>query len=469
MAEVFKASPSGAPGTFLAIKRILPQFSRHRELIAMLIREASLTAGLSHPNLVPILDFGAVDDTYFIAMEFIHGKDLKSIMLRLNARKGEFPIPLAVHITVSILRGLDYAHHKCDKYGRPLALVHRDISPQNVMISFEGRIQVLDFGIAKASARSAETESGVLKGKFSYMSPEQARGEDVDPRSDLFAAGIVLWEMLTLRPCFDGETDLALLENVRDGTVRNPSDVNARIPRELSDIVLKALEKKPRRRYESAGDFADALERYQKERFGTLTDADTAAFMRGLYPLPASEHRGTPRRALAKTPSGPRPPSGIHRAPWARKSRPYLKRIPLASVFLIGAAMLAGKFSPVDLFLRFDRLAVAWGAKIHALRQERRPVLPTGGSVLSPTPRPLYSVSLSPPARLELNGLPFETFESLRDFIGDLGGKGTPREAAPVASRPGTWTSTIEGIRVTYQIDDLSRTIRIERIEKGGK
>lgn len=472
MAEVFKATITAYPDFLVAIKRILPQFSAHRELVNMLVTEASLTVGLSHPNVVPILDFGAVGDLYFLAMEYIHGKDLKSIMIRLKVRKGEFPIPLAVHIMAQVLRGLDYAHHKCDKYGRPLQLVHRDISPQNVMISFSGQVKILDFGIAKASARSPSTQAGVLKGKFSYMSPEQAKGEDVDPRTDIFSAGIVLWELLTLEPCFEGDTDIELLKNVRKGKVRHISDVNPKIPREFSEIVMKALQKKPRKRYATSGEFADALEKYQNERFGKLTEADTAAFLRNLYDVAPHEVEtsAVTARTSDSTPAEQVTPLGIHRAPWLRRTPdwPWTASIHLAGFLAI--LVFFWVVPPMKIFLAFDRGVVRVAGKFHDWRQ-----LPSRPQPASPSSAPaaatelFYSVQLAAAAQRALDDLPFENFERVRDFLTDLSSQPKPREARAIRERPGAWSGAIQGFRVVYQINDLPRTITVEQIEKAGK
>ncbi|MFH1262666.1 MAG: protein kinase [Pseudomonadota bacterium] len=468
MAEVFKASLINKPDYIIAIKRILPQFSRHRELVNMLVAEAGLTTGLAHPNIVPILDFGAVGDIYFIAMEYIHGKDLKSIIIRLKTRKAEFPIPLAIHVMTQVLRGLDYAHHKCDKYGKALQLVHRDISPQNVMISFTGTIKILDFGIAKAGTRSRDTESGILKGKFSYMSPEQAYGENVDPRTDVFAAGIVLWELLTLKYCFDGETDLDLLRNVRAARVRNPSSVNKKVPPELSEIVLKALERKPRKRYSSAGEFADALETYQKDRFGVLTEADTAAFLRSLYDVSLHEVE-TPAVAyrVPDPPSGEQAISASFRAPWVRRAPEWLAQIP-KSVFVILAVILLFRIvSPGKIFLRYDRTVVNMAARFHAWRRSNTAAPPEAPpSSGASGSQPFYTVQIAPGAQRILDDLPFETFERLRDFITDLSADPRPRGVRAIPERPSSFGVPISGFRIVYQMNDLPRTITVEQVQK---
>lgn len=468
MAEVFKAHIASNENALVAIKRILPQFSEHRELVNMLIREASLSVGLIHPNIVPILDFGAVDETYFLAMEYIHGKDLKSVMIRLSTRKAAFPIPLAVHAMTQVLRGLDYAHHKCDKYGQPLQLVHRDISPQNVMISFSGQIKVLDFGIAKATARSTDTQTGVLKGKFSYMSPEQALGEPVDPRTDVFSAGIVMWELLTLKHCFEGESDLELLENVRAARVRNPSSVNPAIPPELSEIILKALQKKPKKRFATAGEFADVLEKYQEERFGKLRDADTAVFLRSLYDVAAHEVEvSTPAAHLSEKGFREVTPVGVHRAPWVRKTPSWVKQAPLHFLVLAGVTFFFWVFPPMGLFLQFDRAVIDLASKAHQWHQQKE-MVPTQPSESSPetTASSFYTVSISDEAQQVLGDLSFETFDRTREFINDLAARPMPKGATSISSRPGAFSAKIAGLRVVYLISDIPRTIRVEKVRR---
>ena len=218
MAEVFKAKSFGVEGfeRIVAVKRILPSIAEDQEFITMFIDEAKMAVQLTHANIAQIFDLGKVGDRYFIAMEYVHGRDLRAIFDRARKNEQPIPIPMACYVTMKVCEGLDYAHNKKDAAGRDLNLVHRDVSPQNILISYDGEVKVIDFGIAKAAGRSAKTQAGILKGKFGYMSPEQVRGLPLDRRSDIFSVGIVLYELLTLERLFRGESDFSTLEKVRN-------------------------------------------------------------------------------------------------------------------------------------------------------------------------------------------------------------------------------------------------------------
>lgn len=251
MAEVFKAKAFGVEGfeRLVAVKRILPSIAEDQEFITMFIDEAKISVQLTHANIAQIFDLGKVGESYFIAMEFVHGKDLRAIFDRARKRGETTPVPMSCYIAMKICEGLDYAHNKKDPAGRDLNLVHRDVSPQNCLISYDGETKLIDFGIAKAAGKAGRTQAGILKGKFGYMSPEQVRGLPLDRRSDIFAVGIVLYELLTGERLFVGESDFSTLEKVRNVEIMPPSTYNRRIPEELEQIVLKALAKDVDDRY----------------------------------------------------------------------------------------------------------------------------------------------------------------------------------------------------------------------------
>ncbi|MBU1899113.1 protein kinase, partial [Myxococcota bacterium] len=271
MAEIFRASASGFGGfeKILAIKRLHPRFSQDADFIEMLIDEARITVELTHSNIVQIYDLGKLEDHYYIAMEYIDGKDLYRAMRRLTDQRLVFPIDAAAYIAMEALAGLDYAHRKNDSRGRPLSIIHRDISPQNILLSFEGDVKVVDFGIAKAATRATETESGIIKGKFYYMSPEQAKGERLDHRTDIFSLGILFYEMLTGELLYKDEDDVNLLSRVRRADIDLPSRVRPEIPTELEDIVMKALAREREDRYPSAQHMQRDLERFLRD-YGTM-------------------------------------------------------------------------------------------------------------------------------------------------------------------------------------------------------
>jgi serine/threonine protein kinase len=225
MAEVFVAKAFGVEGfeRILAIKKILPTMAEDEEFITMFIDEARISVQLNHANVVHIHELGKHDDAYYIAMEYVPGKDLRSLLERFRRRKEIMPTAMAVFCATKICEGLDYAHRKKDARGMQLEIIHRDVSPQNILISFEGEVKIIDFGIAKAANRSQKTQAGILKGKFGYMSPEQVRGLPIDRRSDIFAVGVILYEMLTGEKLFVGESDFSTLEKVRNAEVKAAS------------------------------------------------------------------------------------------------------------------------------------------------------------------------------------------------------------------------------------------------------
>jgi serine/threonine protein kinase len=263
MAEVFKGRIQGPAGfeRVFVVKRILPHLSDDASFIKMFVEEAKLSARLNHPNIVHIFELGAVEGEYFISMEYIRGHDLSETMRAIWKALGPPRPELVAYVGREACRGLAYAHNLTDENGRPLGMIHRDVSPSNVMLSYEGAVKMLDFGIAKALGDSAEpSKNGTLKGKYAYMAPEQTEGDNVDSRSDIFAIGIVLHEVLTGRRLFKGQNDVQTIERVRRCEVPPPSASNPAIPRELDQIILRALQRDPSRRWSNAADLADALD-----------------------------------------------------------------------------------------------------------------------------------------------------------------------------------------------------------------
>ena len=287
MAEVFKARLEGIGGFHrtYAIKRILPHLTSNADFVDMLVDEAKIAGLLSHANIVQILDLGAVDDQYFIAMEYVNGKDLGQILERCAKKGITLPFPHAVYILIEMLKGLEYAHNRQvvrDGVQVPLDIIHRDISPANVLVSIQGEVKLTDFGIAKATVKAAETQAGVIKGRFDYMAPEQAAGRDLDQRADLFAAGVVFYELLTGKHPFRGAADLKTLEAVRRGYVVPPSQINPDVPVELDAVIADALRPDPRDRFASATAFKDALNTFFHNSGFIFSAATLATFIRGL-------------------------------------------------------------------------------------------------------------------------------------------------------------------------------------------
>ncbi|HEY5907092.1 MAG TPA: serine/threonine-protein kinase, partial [Vicinamibacteria bacterium] len=287
MAEVFKAKRSGAAGfeKTLAVKRILPHLSDNEEFLNMFVDEAKMVAGLTHPNIVQIYDLGQIEKSYFIAMEYVHGRDLRTIMKRAREKELRLPLDIALRVASGLCAALEFAHRKKDDRGRAMEIVHRDVSPQNILISFEGDVKLTDFGIAKASTKASSTDRGALRGKLLYMSPEQAWGKGLDRRSDLFSLGLVLYEMIAEEKPFlagiDG-SEMTILEKVRLCQIAAPRSLNPRIPENLDRLVMKALQKDPDERYQDAAEMGRALERVIRER-QPLSQGELKRFMELLF------------------------------------------------------------------------------------------------------------------------------------------------------------------------------------------
>ncbi|MBK6847952.1 MAG: serine/threonine protein kinase [Proteobacteria bacterium] len=285
MAEVFKAKTFGVEGfeKIVAIKRILPSMAEDADFITMFIDEARIAGQLSHANICQIYELGRIEGAHFIAMEYVSGKDALQLQNRLRRVGKRMPLPMAAFIAACVCDGLDYAHSKLDVNRQPMNIVHRDVSPQNVLVSYAGEVKVIDFGIAKAVSRSAKTRAGVLKGKFGYMSPEQLRGHPVDHRSDLFAMGTVLWEMCTGERLFTGSSDLAVLDKVRNAIVPRPSQHNPEVPPELEAIVMRALRREPAERFQDAGAMQQALRGYLAQQPTAWTAETLAAATQAMF------------------------------------------------------------------------------------------------------------------------------------------------------------------------------------------
>ena len=285
MAEVFRAKAFGVEGfeRLVAVKRILPNIAEDKEFIRMFIDEAKIAVQLNHANIAQIFDLGVVDGAYYIALEHIHGRDLRAVFDRCRQLGEAMPVAQACFVVMKVCEGLDYAHNKRDQAGRDLHLVHRDVSPQNVLVSFEGEVKLIDFGIAKAAGKGSKTQAGILKGKFGYMSPEQVRGIPIDRRSDVFSCGIVLYELLTGERLFVGESDFSTLEKVRNVEILPPSTYNRRIPDELERIVLKALAKDPDDRYSNSIDLHDELQAFVYTAGEFYSRKDLASWMKKIF------------------------------------------------------------------------------------------------------------------------------------------------------------------------------------------
>ena len=350
MAEVYKARMRGEQGfeKIVAIKRIVPHMATNAEFVTMFVDEAKLAAQLNHNNITHIYDLGKVDAWHYIAMEYVEGKDLRTL-LKLGKERG-FPLAgeLALFIAAKIANALDYVHRRPAPDGSELNLVHRDVSPQNILISDEGDIKLCDFGIAKAASKVSTTMSGALKGKLQYMSPEQAWGKKLDRRSDIFSLGSVLYEMLTGAPLFEGDTDMSVLESVREGEVAPPTSRGVEVPKRVDQIVLKALAKNPQERYQNASEFEKDLHAVLYTYQPSPGPADLAIYMHRLLeappaiPAPAPLPTPAARRAVGESAAAPALPA----AGESKKSRAGL----VAGIGIAAAVLVVGA-----LFVTKDR------------------------------------------------------------------------------------------------------------------
>ena len=263
MAEIFRAKTFDSRGQehMVAIKRVLRHLAEDDDFLQMLVDEAKIASLLDHVNIAKVYEFVRVGEDYFIAMEYVDGKDVRSILDRCRGDNTWLPVESCAYIMMRIMEGLHAAHEKKDGAGTPFNIVHRDVSPSNVIVSYKGHIKLCDFGIAKARLSRIQTRTGVIKGKVKYMSPEQAMGRPLDRRSDVFSGGSVLYEMLTKQPPFQADNEMDLIFRVRDAKYTRPSRLNPAVPAALERILRKAMARSPSSRYQSAQEFAADLHR----------------------------------------------------------------------------------------------------------------------------------------------------------------------------------------------------------------
>lgn len=326
MATVFLARLGGVGGfqRFVAIKRLHPHLANEDEFVQMFLDEARLAAGIHHPHVVPILEVGTSDSGYYLVMEYVEGDTLARIVARAMSG-GEFvPRPILVRCLLDSLAGLHAAHELTDERGQLLGLVHRDISPQNVLVGVDGSSRITDFGVARATSRLSNTGAGRLKGKLAYMAPEQTRGEDLDRRTDLFAMGTILWEVLAGQRLFKASTEAATLSRVLIQPIPRVIEANPDVPPEFEEVTSRALERDPSRRFQTAAEMADALERVSKEAakssptdVGVASPREVAAFVQKVLGQEIGAQRESVRAWLAQSESSApvvtRPGSKPHR------------------------------------------------------------------------------------------------------------------------------------------------------------
>ncbi len=305
MAEIFLAHQQQDDGqeTAVVIKRIRPHLSKHAAFVKMFLNEARLAAQLNHPNVVQIHDLGKIADSYFIAMEYVSGRDMRRVVPKAEALGIPFPLVYAVKIASCVCAGLHHAHTKVDLYGNPLNIVHRDVSPENVVVAFDGSVKILDFGIAKAANQMEQTRNGEIKGKLSYMSPEQCLGKPLDCRSDIFSLGVVLYEWLTGFKLFTGESEAAVMRSITEGKIYAPSYFREDLPERLEAILMKALERDRDKRYQTAAQMQQDLDAFLDAYDFTPTPLHLSNFIKQLFEeeLAVEQRRLAARAAAAPT------------------------------------------------------------------------------------------------------------------------------------------------------------------------
>lgn len=285
MAKICRARYLGEQANkIVAIKMVQPQYSKNPSFVQMFEDELKVTFGLQHPNIAQVYDYGLVDEQLYSAMEYVDGANLKQFLDRLKEKKFVFPVEISTYIISQVATALHYAHTYQDKLtGKSFNIIHRDISPHNIMITYDGAVKVIDFGIAKADSNSEETQAGTIKGKLSYLAPEYIDGLDLDHRYDQFAVGITLWEMLCSRKLFTAKNDIAVIKQIQACKVPRPSQINPRVPKELDEIVLKALSKDRNKRFENMDKLNRALVKFLFSNYEEFNATDLGYFAKQLF------------------------------------------------------------------------------------------------------------------------------------------------------------------------------------------
>jgi len=285
MAKICRARYLGEQANkMVAVKMVQPQFSNDEAFVRMFQDELNITFGMLHPNIMQVYDYGKTSGQLYTAMEYIHGANLKQYLDRLKEKKVVFPVEISSYIISQVCLGLHYAHTFTDKLtGKPYNIVHRDISPHNIMLTYDGAVKVIDFGIAKANTNSEATQAGTIKGKLSYLAPEYLDGLELDARYDEFAVGITLWELLCSRKLFQANNDLAVLKQIQACKIVPPSQINPSVPKELDAIVMKALSKDRSHRYENLDQMNRALVRFLYSNYPDFNASDLSTFAEDLF------------------------------------------------------------------------------------------------------------------------------------------------------------------------------------------
>jgi serine/threonine-protein kinase len=362
MAEVWLAKLEGVQGfeKKVALKRMTASLAENPQFVAMFLDEARLMAGLTHPNICQVFELGERDESFYVAMEFIAGQTVHNVMRTTVRKQLKLPLELAVKICRDAADALSYAHTKCDENGMPLHIIHRDVSPQNLMVTYEGVVKLLDFGIAKAATRTTATEVGQLKGKLSYMPPEQARGEDIDPRADQFALGVTLFEMVTHTRLYRAMKEMDLFREVATGTEPYPlaHERDPAVPEELSAIIQKMMARDREQRFATMAEARDRLTQFLQSISTSLPSNEAMAhYMRLVFPPEDREKDQGPLLATPHRQSGsfgpvPAPPAvdvdleGLTARPSSKKA--VIAAVAAVGVLALGGTLYAASRSPAD-------------------------------------------------------------------------------------------------------------------------
>jgi len=346
MAEIYEAKSYGVSGfeKTIVIKRILPSYSDDREFVEMLIDEAKICAGLQHANIVQIFDLGRLEGRYYIAMEYVKGVDLVTVLSRLRKAKRRLPVELTCFILSEALNGLDYAHRAADADGEPLSIIHRDFNPANILLSYQGEVKVADFGIARATDRSTKTQAGGLKGKMGYLSPEQVADKPLDSRSDIFTAGITLWETLTCKRMYSAGSELDVLLSIRDAVIPDPKRHAPEVDRDMLTILERALQKDPADRFRTAREFKESLEDFLFDRGIKVSQSHLEGYLKHLFADRIDEEKRR-KRTDKILPTKQRPPKY-----WVRKTG--MKALGPMDLEQVSEMLADGEIAPASEILR---------------------------------------------------------------------------------------------------------------------
>jgi len=385
MAQIFLAVQRGPHGfeKVAVLKVILPELCTNDDFVQMFLDEARIAANLDHNNVVRVYDFGEIGGRYYLAMEHLPGEDLASILQATRKAKRHLPIEIAADFIIGAATGLHFAHELKDPKGKPMNIVHRDVSPSNVLVTYHGTVKLVDFGIARAESNITKTAAGTLKGKVAYVSPEQAMGEAIDRRSDIFALGVVLHELLTSARMFRRDSDLATLQAVATGPINPPSALRPDVPAALDAIVLKALSRDLAHRYATAADFADALAGFLMSQGYARSERKLAEFMSSTFDAERRDAKLLISQAAAAD-GGPvlKTPSQLQHLPShlsPLRSHPTLDSIPIAQLPK-SRAPLFGALATIA--------ALAMATTFLALRSPPAPQVVTVIELPSPPPKP---------------------------------------------------------------------------------